>query len=401
MLQQEYIGIFCQQGPKHWQYTNNGVLAGNTLAVKDLFKLEGYKNSAGNPVWYTSHQEANTTATALEQLMQAGCVFSGFTHTDEIAYSLEGNNIHYGCADNPKLPGHVCGGSSMGSAAAVARQLADIGLGTDTGGSIRIPASYCGLYGIRTSHNLVSRQGLIGLAPEFDTVGWLCNQASLLKKVGEVLLPKRPIQQVDTLLVCYELINLVDEQFKSHLIDNLQQVTAHFAKVVPLELPKNIIEQAANAFRVLQGRAIVKEHQAWIDSSKPSFAANIQHRLELASSYTAEDESLARHVQQGLRKYLAPQLKSGRQALYLPTSPTYAPKIGTNDEKVRAQTLKLTCLAGLSGSCQVHLPLNVRQPSHQGKFIPYGFSLLMGHGHDLTLLNLVESISASMQWEQY
>ena len=112
--------IYCTHGPKNWQTSRVGELASQRLAVKDLFVIKGEKNSAGNPDWYKTHSASTITAPAITQLMQAGCLFTGFTHTDELAYSLEGNNIHYGIAENPKLQGHVCGGSTMGSAAAVA-----------------------------------------------------------------------------------------------------------------------------------------------------------------------------------------------------------------------------------------------------------------------------------------
>ena len=138
MSNSKNTAIFCEHGPKEWQVISTGSLAGLRLAVKDLFAVKGEKNSAGNPDWFKLAQPAERTSFAVERLMEQGTNFVGFTQTDELAYSLEGNNVHYGAAENPKLAGHACGGSSMGSAAAVAAGLADIGLGTDTGGSIRL-----------------------------------------------------------------------------------------------------------------------------------------------------------------------------------------------------------------------------------------------------------------------
>ncbi len=400
MSSPDLTGIFCQHGPKNWQPALSGSLAGKTLAVKDLFNLKGYKNTAGNPDWFNSHEAAQHTAESLSKLMQTGCVFSGFTHTDEIAYSLEGNNIHYGAAQNPKYPGHACGGSSMGSAAAVAANLADIGLGTDTGGSVRIPASYCGLFGIRTTHNAVSRAGLIGLADEFDTVGWFSREAGLLKTVGEVLLPAKPIQKVDTLLVCDALLDLVEAEFKPYLTENLNQLKPEFKQIKSLELPAELLAQLPDTFRVLQGRGIAHEHRAWIESHHPKFAPAIATRFDMALKLTAEEEAEARKVQQQLQQLISDQLDE-TSCLFMPTTPTAAPEIGADVSNLRMQIINLSAIAGLTSSCQVHLPLNVSQPVSQNQKLPYGFSLMMLPDQDLSLLNLVESLSQKLTWETY
>ncbi|MCU4677411.1 amidase family protein [Catenovulum sp. 2E275] len=400
MKSTDLTGIFCEHGPKNWQVQASGPLAGKTLAVKDLFQLKGYKNTAGNPDWFASHEIADTSSASLEKLMQAGCVFTGFTHSDEIAYSLEGNNIHYGAAQNPKLAGHACGGSSMGSAAAVAANLAEIGLGTDTGGSVRIPASYCGLYGIRTTHNAISRAGLIGLADEFDTVGWFCKDATLLKTVGEVLLPAKPVQKVETLLVCDALFDLVEAEFKPYLEANLNQLKAQFKQIKSLELPAELLAKLPDSFRVLQGRAIAREHKDWIESAQPTFAPAIASRFEMALKLTETEEDQARLVQQQLQQLIAEQLDE-TSCLYMPTTPTAAPKIGVDVSDLRMQIINLSAIAGLTTSCQIHLPLNVSQPTLNGQKLPYGFSLMMAKGQDLSLLSLVEHISQTLNWEQY
>ena len=95
-------GIFCNHGPTLWQTNHSGVLANNRLAVKDVFAVKGERNSAGNPNWFKTAKPAQNTASSVNKLMTAGCNFIGFTHTDELAYSLEGSNIHYGAAQNPK-----------------------------------------------------------------------------------------------------------------------------------------------------------------------------------------------------------------------------------------------------------------------------------------------------------
>ena len=150
----------------------NGPLRGCTFAVKDVFDIAGHRTGNGHPRLARDPSTAERTASAVERLLAAGARMVGKTYCDELTYSINGENVHYGTPVNPKAPGRIPGGSSSGSAAAVSGGLVDFALGTDCGGSVRIPASYCGIYGIRTSHGLVPADGVVPLAPSFDTVGW-------------------------------------------------------------------------------------------------------------------------------------------------------------------------------------------------------------------------------------
>ncbi len=182
--------VFAWRGSYTAPQNPTGSLAGLRLGVKDLFHIAGLPTGAGNPDWLASHPIPEHTSPVVADLLNADASFIGKTQTDELAYSLNGLNIHYGAPQNPKAPERLPGGSSSGSAVAVAAGEIDIGLGTDTGGSIRVPASYNGLFGIRTTHGLISSEYIVPLAPLFDTVGWLTQSADLLLRVGEVLLPE-------------------------------------------------------------------------------------------------------------------------------------------------------------------------------------------------------------------
>ena len=139
------------------------------LAVKDLFHMKGLPTAAGNPDWLATHALPIETNSTVRVLLDAGAEFKGKTITDELAYSLHGQNKHYDALINPAAPAHIPGGSSSGSAVAVSAHLADIGLGTDTGGSIRVPASYQGLWRLRTTHGFVPSDNMVPLAPSIDT----------------------------------------------------------------------------------------------------------------------------------------------------------------------------------------------------------------------------------------
>jgi amidase len=383
--------IFCNHGPTHWKLSYGGSLAGARLAVKDLFAVKGERNTAGNPDWFQTAPIALENSFAVERLMQQGCEFVGFTHTDELAYSLEGNNFHFGAAENPKLPGHACGGSSMGSAAAVAAGLADIGLGTDTGGSIRVPASYCGLYGIRPSHNAIDSSGLTPLAPAFDTTGWFSANAELLQKVGDVLLPKQPVQNVKELIVFDALFDLIEPALAKLLCAELERVKPHFARVTSFKISdSSLMHKLADSFRVLQGREIARTHADWIRKRKPRLAPAIQQRFDMALGLTAAEEAEAKEIQQSWINTLELNL-SDESVMFLPTTPTTAPRLGADTSDLRMQILTLTAMAGLSGATQVHLPLI--DVHREELAAPYGFSLLMKRGHDRTLLNTVSQLA--------
>lgn len=166
----------------------SGKLSGLTFGVKDLIDIAGYKTGGGNPSWENSHPSATCHAVCVEQLLSNGAACKGKTMLDELAYSLLGENFFYGTPLNPKAPDRVPGGSSSGSASAVACGQVDFALGTDTGGSVRIPANNCGIVGFRPSHGRISVAGVIPFAPSFDTVGILARTEKICAEVAKVLL---------------------------------------------------------------------------------------------------------------------------------------------------------------------------------------------------------------------
>src|SRR3954466_3039587 len=168
--------------------TSDGPLRGLRFAVKDLIDVAGHRTGCGNPTWLATHTPASVSAVCVEQLLAAGAQCEGKTITDEFAFSLLGENHHYGSPLNPAAPDRVTGGSSSGSASAVACGLVDLALGTDTGGSVRVPASNCGIWGWRPSHGLISVAGVMPFAPTLDTVGVFARTAELLQRVATVLL---------------------------------------------------------------------------------------------------------------------------------------------------------------------------------------------------------------------
>ncbi len=179
--------IWRSVGDPFLQGAWEGPLEGLTVAVKDLFAIAGFRIGAGNPTYLEQARPEKATAPAVADLLRGGASLRGIARTDEFAYSIAGDNAHYGTPPNGAVVGALPGGSSSGPASAVALGHADIGLATDTAGSIRVPASYQGLWGLRTTHDLVPRQGMLPLAQSFDTIGWLTRDGETLERVGRLV----------------------------------------------------------------------------------------------------------------------------------------------------------------------------------------------------------------------
>src|SRR5262245_30224785 len=209
-LPHDPVGAFCKDNHVALRGSGKGPLAGLTMAVKDLFEIAGHRTGFGNPDWLRTHPPATETAAAVRQLLDAGADMVGRTLTDELAYSLSGENMHYGTPLNTACPARVPGGSSSGSAAAVAAGLVDFALGSDCGGSVRLPASYCGILGIRPTHGRVSLDAALPFAASFDVAGWFARDADMLQRVGRVLLSDAAPTPPQRLLIAQDAFALVD-----------------------------------------------------------------------------------------------------------------------------------------------------------------------------------------------
>lgn len=361
------------------QCASDGVLTGLSVAVKDLFHIAGIPTTAGNPDWLTTHATPKSTNSAVQALLNAGASYRGKTITDELAYSLNGQNIHYGTPKNPLTPDRLPGGSSSGSAVAVSAGLADIGLGTDTGGSIRVPSSYNGLFGIRPTHNAISCDNMVPLAPSFDTVGWMTTSLTVLKAVADVLLPPCASQERAVRIgAAQTLINHVEhgKQINQWLADTAMSNVA-------VDIDLNALG-TANAFRVLQGAEIWAQHGDWLTNNSTTIASDIKVRFDWCATISQEDIAQARQDQQTVIDYMA-TLFTDVDVIVLPTTPGLSPLLSTEADQLadyRNHLLSMTALAGLCGLPQLHLPLFTLNGA------PCGVSLLGPKGSDHTLISV-------------
>ncbi|BDX06525.1 amidase [Planctobacterium marinum] len=360
-------------------------LSGLTLAVKDLFHIAGIPTTAGNPDWLKTHPTPDSTSSVVSKLLSHGAIFVGKTITDELAYSLNGQNVHYGTPVNVKASNRLPGGSSSGSATAVANNQADIGLGTDTGGSIRVPASYNGLFGLRPTHGVIATDNMVALAPRFDTVGWMTRDLKTLNAVAEVLLSSSSKGLDGRICTVPALINRVSHaaQIKSFIKN------CGFTDFFETAFEEETLTQASEAFRILQGREIWLQHGDWITEHSPHFAPDIQQRFQWCSNLTTEQEASAQEKADKVKQLMNTLLADGT-TLLLPTTPGPAPLLNTSAEDLghyRNYLLGLTALAGLCGLPQLHIPLNCEDCA------PVGFSLIGPANTDLALIELAANLT--------
>ncbi|SIS58950.1 amidase [Roseivivax lentus] len=360
----------------------DGPLSGRTFGAKDLFDIAGRVTGYGNPAWAASREPAYTTASAVRRLLDAGATCLGKTHTDELAYSLMGVNAHHGTPLNSADPRRVPGGSSSGSAAAVAAGLVDIGLGSDTGGSVRMPASFCGLWGIRTTFGAVPLDGAMPFTASFDTVGWLTRSGPLLAEVLRVHgfasgAPRRLVLPVD-------LWAEAEADCVAALGPAMAALQAHLGPAMPVILAPEGLAHWRETFRVCQAGEIWQALGDWVSTHDPQFGPGTRERFEMAASITPE----AFEAAQGEKSRIAGWLESiidPETVVVLPTAPAPAPlreadPAALDGFRLRAQAL--LCAAGLGGLPQLSIPAGAVEGG------PVGISLMGAGGADLALVEL-------------
>lgn len=382
----EDFGAFVSHAMCRHEATAPGPLGGLTFAVKDLIDVAGCRTGAGNPDWLERQMPAAQSAPVVTMALAAGATLVGKTVTDELAFSLEGRNIHYDRLVNPVCPGRLPGGSSSGSAVAVAGRLVDFAFGTDTGGSVRVPANFLGLFGFRPTHGALSLAGVVPFAPSYDTIGWFARDADTLARVGDALLPAPEGARLTKLKLATDAFGLVDPPLAAAL-------KAKAANLGPIGSASVFAGREAEYFecyRVLQGAEIWRCLGSWITSSKPRFADDIAERFAGAATISAAD--VARHapVRTAIRSRFE-AIVPHDTALVMPITPCPALVENAPHETIGSfyqRALTLTSVAGHCGTPQVALPLG------QWQGCPIGLSLLGPRGSDRALLQLATQMAA-------
>jgi amidase len=375
-----------------------GPLAGLSCVVKDMYAIKGERTGAGNPDWLAGQQPATAHAAAIDRLLAAGAAVTGKTICDEFFYSVAGINAHYGTPTNVRAPGRIPGGSSSGSAAAAAAGVCDFALGSDTGGSVRIPAALCGLYGIRPTLGRVETRGAMDMSPSFDTIGWFAPSAGTFRKVGQVLLGgERVAAPVGALLIAEDAFAEADDAVAALLRTALAAMAGTLPeprafRIAPDDLarpPERPLDIWREAVRVIQAHEIWQVYGRFVEDKKPKFGPGVAERMQIAARITKEQADAQRKVHAAARERIRGLLKPGT-VMAMPSAPCIAPRIDTpaaDQESYRIRVMRLTCTAGLGGVPQVSIPVGTVDGC------PVGLSLLGWAGGDEALLDLCVTLA--------
>jgi amidase len=384
------LNAFVPESNAYLAGTDGRPLSGLTFAAKDIFDIAGHVTGCGNPYWLATHGPAESTAWVVERLVDAGAAMVGKTITDELTRGIFGENMHYGTPVNPRAPGRVPGGSSSGSASAVAGELVDFALGSDTGGSVRVPSSFCGLFGLRPTHGRIPLDGMLLQAPSFDTIGWFARDAETFARVGSVILPPSPaVERPRRLVMAEEAWDLAEPATRQALEPVVAKVGALFANSATMRLSPTSLEEWSGHQQVLQGREAWESARDWIDQVNPTFSFEVSDRYALARSVTDEQVVAAQAGREAVNTRLNEVFDGGDVVLCLPTTISPAPLLGqrvSERHTLRLRNSALTSISGNTGRPQISLPLA------EIDGLPVGLSLLGDYGADEQLIELAREI---------
>jgi amidase len=387
------LGAFCRVNHVEAEPTREGPLDGVTFSVKDIFDVAGSRTGFGQPTWLESHLPATSTAPAVAALLGAGARLVGRTICDELTYSLTGQNVHYGTPLNPRCPDRLPGGSSSGAGSAVAGGLCDIGLGSDCAGSVRIPASYCGVYGMRPTHGRISLDGVCPFAPSFDTVGWMARDVGVLARAGNVLLAGSADaglpESVTTILVARDAFQLVGPAVERSLASPVARLCDAVGQSREVTVSDEGLERWAECFTTIQAFEIWRSLGDWVERTQPELGPGIRERIAHAATVSEGAAEQQRTVRAFVERRLSERVPPGT-ALCLPTAPSAAPLRHSPSDDIevafRARAISLLCMAGLGGLPQLTLPLGTLDGC------PLGLSIVGARGTDSALLALAASL---------
>jgi amidase len=367
-----------------------GPLAGLSAVVKDMYDIAGTRTGGGNPEWLAEQKPAMRHAAAVERILAAGATITGKTICDEFFYSVAGVNAHYGMPANLRAPGRLPGGSSSGSAAACGANACDFALGSDTGGSVRIPASFNGLYALRPTHGRVDLAGAMAMAPSFDVAGWFANAPGIFRRVGAVLLDDTcSAAPVTRLIIAADAFAQADAEVAALGRDFLKRAARMLPQPADMTAAPGGFDDWREAFRIVQAKEVWETFGAFVLRAKPKLGPGIKERMEFAATVTHDQADAARKIADAARSHVRALLPPGT-IMALPTSPSIAPPADLASEEMEAfriRVMRLTCMAGLAGLPQMNLPVGAVAGC------PAGLSLIGWAGGDEALLDLAASLA--------
>lgn len=368
----------------------SGPLAGLRAVVKDMYDIAGERTGCGSPEWLATHAPAARNCPPVQKILDAGATIIGKTVCDEYFYSVSGANAHYGTPVNARALGRLPGGSSAGSAAACGAGLCDFALGSDTGGSVRVPASFNGIYGLRPTHERIEHSGVADMAPSFDVPGWFAATPGVFRKVGAVLLDSRRVAaKIDRIVVLEDAFAQAEEPVADLLRTLLEFMSDDLPEMMHARIAPDGFDPWREAFRIVQAYETWQTFGAFVTKHRPDIGPGVKERMQFASTVTPAQADASREIVMNARDHIR-QIAVPGTVLALPTAPSIAPKIeisGAELEDFRTRVMRLTCTSGISGLPQMSIP---------GATIngcPIGLSFIGWAGGDEALLDLACELS--------
>jgi amidase len=385
----DQYNAFIQYGQPYIEGEKNQALSNLSFGIKDIFDVAGFPTAFGSPDWLKTHPIATQTAPAVLDLVQQGATLVGKTHTDELTYSILGINAHYGTPTNPSYPNRIPGGSSSGSAVSVAGKLVDFAIGSDTGGSVRTPASFCGIYGMRPTHGRISLKNARPLAKSFDTLGWFARDPEILFEVGKSLLKEgfKSNTQAIEVVAPRQAWEIVPDGLRRLALKKVQEIFVR-NNVVNKDLPSLNLKEWADIFSIIQANEIWQEHGAWASRHFENLGPGIKDRFLSASKIDPSIATQALDERIKIQALLNSILDN--KFLLIPTVADIAPLLSSTKnqlEDFRQKSFQLLCIAGLGGLPQISLPA---VSSAEGAL---GISLVGPKDSDMQLLHFAKALA--------
>lgn len=368
-----------------------GPLAGLTIAIKDMFDIAGECAGAGNPEWLAAQTPASRNSAVVDQILAAGGRIVGKTVCDEFFYSVSGTNIHYGTPLNSRAPDRVPGGSSSGSASACSSGSCDIAIGSDTAGSVRVPAALCGLYGIRSSRGRMNLRGSVPMAPSFDAGGWFAASPGLFGLAGSVLLANwmNGEQPINALLLATDAFCCADKRIGEISREFLGLAKELLPQMGTVDVAEGRIDSWREALRVTQAYETWQSFGPFLRERDRNLGPDVQERMRVASEIDAAEVGRLQPELERITERME-MLTADRTVLVLPVVPSIAPRLNSSPQDLnqfRVNTMRLVCMASISGLPQVTMPIGTLDGA------PIGLSFLGWRNGDEALLQIVKRLS--------
>ncbi|MGE0063855.1 MAG: amidase [Xanthobacteraceae bacterium] len=368
----------------------SGPLAGLTAAVKDMYDIAGYVAGCGNPTWLATHQPAASNAGAVQAILDAGAAIIGKTICDELFYSGTGANHHYGTPINARAPGRLPGGSSAGSAAAVGAGLCDFALGSDTAGSVRVPASFNGIYGLRPTHGRIDLSGVQDMAASLDVPGWFAATPGIFRNVGAVLLDgRRASSAIQRVVMAEDTFEQADPAVNELLRTLLEFMADDLPPFTHSHIAPDGFDAWREAMRIVQAYEVWQAYGEFVTRENPEFGPGVRERMAFAASITGDAAAAAAAIRAAASDHIRSIVTLGT-VLALPSAPSIAPRTDTSAaglEDFRVRVMRLACISSISGLPQVSIPAGTVDGC------PVGLSFIGWEGGDEALLDLAYVLS--------